>query len=326
MKRLIETRARVGLALALLAALLLSGTVPARAQTAPPPPTTTPTYPTATPFPTSTPGPYGYPATTPLPTGSPTATPTPWPWGTTPVTPPLPPPHTGHPAGSPFTGVPVGAPPPITFADPAITQTAGIWLGAIVRYSNIRTGPGTEYPVNRAWPAGRRVLIYATVQSSTGEAWYQVEHYPNPNLYVWAPLVRRIAPLDVPPVQHTGPWVDVNLTQQTLIAFEGATPVLATQISSGEAGHETPVGSWRIYWRLTSQAMDGGNASADTYYNLAAVPWVQYFQYEGDALHGTYWHDNFGTPMSHGCVNLTYQDSNWLFDWATLGTPVEVHY
>jgi len=238
------------------------------------------------------------------------------------------PPRAAHPNSGPYTSTPVNIPPPITYYAPALNSTSGIWLGVVTRAANIRTGPGVTYPSDRAWPAGRRVLVYGAANAPNGEQWYQVGHYPDPDLYIWSGLVKRVADLDMPGIMHPGRWIDVNLTQQTLIAFEGTQPVLATLVSTGKAGHETPVGSWRIYWRPPLQDMSNHNSQAggtDAYYNLKDVPWIQYFQMDGDSLHGTYWHDNFGTPMSHGCVNLTYQDSDWLYHWAGLGTPVEVH-
>ena len=68
-----------------------------------------------------------------------------------------------------------------------------------------------------------------------------------------------------------------------------------------------------------------GTAPNDPYYNLKDVPWVQYFYTSGESIHGTYWHDLFGRPRSHGCVNVSIQNANWLYLWASLGTPVIVH-
>ncbi|HUS13783.1 MAG TPA: L,D-transpeptidase, partial [Chloroflexia bacterium] len=82
-----------------------------------------------------------------------------------------------------------------------------------------------------------------------------------------------------------------------------------------------------IYWRLVKEDMDGGGESPSSlYYNLKDVPWIQYFHTSGEGLHGTYWHDNFGRPMSHGCVNMSIQNADWMYHWASLGTRVEVHY
>ena len=117
-------------------------------------------------------------------------------------------------------------------------------------------------------------------------------------------------------------WIDINLSSQTLVAFEGNAPVFQSLISSGTAEHPTVTGQFRIWLRFPSQDMNGRRLGYD--YFLKDVPYVQYF-YQDYALHGTYWHNNFGTPMSHGCVNLPTPAANWLFDWATNGTLVNVH-
>ncbi len=114
-------------------------------------------------------------------------------------------------------------------------------------------------------------------------------------------------------------WIDVDLVEQTLSAYQGDTLVFSTPVSTGVEGHNTPVGEFAIEWFVRSQDMSG-----DGYY-LADVPYVMYFA-DYLAIHGTYWHDNFGTPMSHGCVNLSIPDAAWLYDWASIGTPVVIHY
>ncbi len=118
-------------------------------------------------------------------------------------------------------------------------------------------------------------------------------------------------------------WVDVNLTTQTLVAYEGDTPALSTFISSGTWQFPTVTGQFRIYLTYTSQTMDGRRLGYDYY--LENVPYVMYF-YEDYALHGTFWHNNFGTPMSHGCVNMRTSEAEWLFNWSSIGTLVNVHY
>jgi lipoprotein-anchoring transpeptidase ErfK/SrfK len=118
-------------------------------------------------------------------------------------------------------------------------------------------------------------------------------------------------------------WIDVNLSTQTLTAYEGNQAVRSTLISSGRANTPTVTGSFRIYVRYRSQDMDGYRLGFNYY--LKDVPYVQYF-YGNYGLHGTYWHNNFGTPMSHGCVNLPTPEAEWLFNWAGIGTLVYVHY
>ena len=118
-------------------------------------------------------------------------------------------------------------------------------------------------------------------------------------------------------------WIDVNISNQTVTAYEGNTPVYTTLASTGTWQYPTVVGTFNIYVKYDSARMAGGYG-ADAY-DLANVPYVMYF-YGGYGLHGTYWHNNFGTPMSHGCVNLSTEDAKWLFEWASIGTEVVTHY
>jgi lipoprotein-anchoring transpeptidase ErfK/SrfK len=118
-------------------------------------------------------------------------------------------------------------------------------------------------------------------------------------------------------------WIDVNLTTQTLRAYEGDTAVFTTLISSGTWEHPTVTGQFRIWLTYESQTMDGSLLGYDYY--LENVPYVMYF-YQDYALHGTFWHSNFGTPMSHGCVNLETSDAAWIYNFVSIGTLVNVHY
>lgn len=118
-------------------------------------------------------------------------------------------------------------------------------------------------------------------------------------------------------------WIDVNLSSQSLNAFEGDVLVYSALVSSGLANFPTVTGQFRTWIKYESQTMDGRLLGYDYY--LENVPYVMYF-YQDYAIHGAYWHNNFGTPMSHGCVNVSIPDSQWLFTWAPLGTLVNVHY
>jgi lipoprotein-anchoring transpeptidase ErfK/SrfK len=117
-------------------------------------------------------------------------------------------------------------------------------------------------------------------------------------------------------------WIDVNVSTQTLVAYEGSAPVYNALVSTGTANHPTVTGQFRIWLRFRSQDMNGYRLGYDYY--LKGVPYVQYF-YQDYALHGTFWHSNFGHPMSHGCVNLSPADAEWLFHWAEYGTLVNIH-
>jgi hypothetical protein len=108
-------------------------------------------------------------------------------------------------------------------------------------------------------------------------------------------------------------WIRVDLSEQVVVAYEGKKPIRAFVISSGLPRTPTVVGEFRIKTKVKAQTMSGGSGAY--YYNLPNVKWVQYF-FQEYAFHGTYWHNDFGKPKSHGCINMTNADAKWLFDWA----------
>jgi hypothetical protein len=119
-------------------------------------------------------------------------------------------------------------------------------------------------------------------------------------------------------------WIHVRLSEQALVAYEGDTPVFATLVSTGKEGFETPTGLFQIQSKHVSTTMDGGDAAVDGEYSIEDVPWTMYFN-GNFALHGAFWHDNFGRPRSHGCVNLSPADARWLFSWSTPTLPAAWH-
>ncbi|HOG48459.1 MAG TPA: L,D-transpeptidase [Anaerolineae bacterium] len=130
-------------------------------------------------------------------------------------------------------------------------------------------------------------------------------------------------------------WIEVNLSQQMLIAWEGDTPMRRILVSTGTDLHPTVTGRFYVYYKTRTMDMRGPD------YFIPGVPWVMLF-YEGYALHGAWWHWSFGQRVSHGCVNMTIPESEWLYEWASPvlpegeyaawatpcnpGTPVIVHY
>jgi len=114
-------------------------------------------------------------------------------------------------------------------------------------------------------------------------------------------------------------WIDVDLTNQHVYAYEGETLVNSFLVSTGTWLTPTVTGQYKIYVKYLSANMHGPG------YFLPDVPYVMYF-HKGYGLHGTYWHNNFGTPMSHGCINLATGDAGWLYNWSSVGTVVNVHY
>jgi len=118
-------------------------------------------------------------------------------------------------------------------------------------------------------------------------------------------------------------WIDVNLSTYQLTAYVGNTVVMSTTVVDGAAATPTARGTFYIYWKLPTQDMKGYNTDGTTY-DTPDVPWVMYF-YEDFALHGAYWRYSFGYSGSHGCVNMPVSDAEALYDWAPVGTRVEVH-
>ncbi len=126
----------------------------------------------------------------------------------------------------------------------------------------------------------------------------------------------------VPADPNAEKWVLINITLQYLWAYQGDQVLWQGYVSTGLAKFATPTGSFRIINKLPVQDMEG--VIGGEYYNVPQVPDVMYFTDVGHALHGTYWHNNFGTPMSHGCVNLPMDVADWMYEWAPMGMRVEI--
>jgi len=162
----------------------------------------------------------------------------------------------------------------------------------------------TLAPVATSTPAGS--LVMSVVEDTP---------VPTPN-----PINNTVPTGNVqPPVGNGVRWIEVNLSEQRTYAWEGNVLVNSFVVSTGTWATPTVVGTFQIWNKTRIQTMSGPG------YSLPNVPFVMYF-YKDYGFHGTYWHNNFGTPMSHGCVNLTIPDSEWLYNWASVGTTVKVHY
>jgi lipoprotein-anchoring transpeptidase ErfK/SrfK len=149
--------------------------------------------------------------------------------------------------------------------------------------------------------------------------------------YTPAVYLRPIPPEELAPISPKVPAEEkriiVSTDEQTATAYEGDKVVLHVPISSGVASRrpasskiptDTPVGTYHISMKLPSRHMGDGNLTSDlNAYELPGVPWVNFYSAIGIGFHGTYWHDNFGYPMSHGCINMRNQDAKWLYRWTT---------
>jgi lipoprotein-anchoring transpeptidase ErfK/SrfK len=113
-------------------------------------------------------------------------------------------------------------------------------------------------------------------------------------------------------------WIQINLANQRLIAWEGSKRVYAIVISSGKKSTPTRTGTFKIQSKHKSTRMRGRT------YDVPNVPYAMFYQ-GNYGIHGAYWHRKFGTPVSHGCINLAPNHAKWLFNWASLGTPVVIN-
>jgi lipoprotein-anchoring transpeptidase ErfK/SrfK len=168
----------------------------------------------------------------------------------------------------------------------------------------------TEIPVE---------VLTVTPEATEIPGQMMMEIVPNTPTSEYIPLPTSVAPR--PAVASSGGtrWIDVDLTNQRVYAYEGDTVVNSFIVSTGTWLTPTVTGQFNVYVKYRSNKMSGPG------YYLPDVPYIMYF-HGSYGLHGTYWHNNFGTPMSHGCVNLTIPDAGWLYDWASIGTVVNVHY
>jgi len=132
----------------------------------------------------------------------------------------------------------------------------------------------------------------------------------------------RTAPAGAPVTQAK--WIEIDLSEQHLWAWQYDRAVFDTAVSTGTYLHPTPTGTFAIYAKYVADDMTGGTPGTPEYYYLPDVPYTMYF-YLDYAIHGTYWHHNFGTPMSHGCVNLPTPAAEWVYYWAPIGTTVWIH-
>lgn len=124
-----------------------------------------------------------------------------------------------------------------------------------------------------------------------------------------------MTPTPIAPIP--GKLIHVVLSEQRVYVYENSVLLKVFVISSGLPEHPTVTGEYLIKTKLPETTMSGED------YYLEHVPWVMYF-YLGYSFHGTYWHENFGRPMSHGCLNMRTEDAKWLYDWAPIGTVVKI--
>jgi len=212
---------------------------------------------------------------------------------------------------------------------PTITDwRLDVWEGATLGDTNFRRDPSTSSATVETVTSRTPVVVVDWVE---GEAvvenqitWARLES----GSYVYARNIGRAAPVEPPPLPADAPsegrWIDVHITQQLMVAYEGREPVRTVVMTSGQPGWETPTGFYRINNRVANETMESGSIGAESFYVLKNVLFTQYFTDRGHALHYAWWknEETIGRPGSHGCLNLLLDDAQFFWDWATIGTPV----
>lgn len=203
---------------------------------------------------------------------------------------------------------------------------------------NVRSGPGTDYPVQTQLRNGIVLKVGGAVERD-GQTWYKIVfdewlRFPERlkgDWYVAADYVRILLDEGDKTIWEDGAAtttkrIEVSRSTQTLTAYQGDEVFMTTSISTGLEMTPTPRGTFTIFKKTPSRYMQGPlpGFPASDYYDLPGVPWNLYFTHQGAVIHGAYWHDSFGEPYSHGCVNLETRDAEKLYLWAELGTPVIV--
>lgn len=164
-----------------------------------------------------------------------------------------------------------------------------------------------------------------------GQPWYQISDDKWDKLYyVRAEHLRIMPPEELAPISPDVPSKEkkivVRLDQQLVTAYEAGTPVFSAWVSTGgrlrSGTYTTPQGNFTTYYKRPSRHMAAGDI-ASSGFDLPGVPWVQYITKSGISFHGTFWHNDYGHPRSHGCINLTCAAAKWLYLWSMPNVPLE---
>lgn len=201
---------------------------------------------------------------------------------------------------------------------------------AIIRRDGCEAFKYENHRLSKVKDVPRRAVIKLTGHKSFfhGKLHFETEdHLYLPDTH--ASFFERVKKMPKWAKGTNGHWIDVSIGKQSLVAYEGERAVFATVVSTGEAGLEDPetskstkTGVFRIHTKHLTTTMASQTVGEE--FELKDIPYVQYFE-AGYALHAAYWHDDFGTPRSHGCINLSPEDARWLFQWTDPPLPAGWH-
>jgi lipoprotein-anchoring transpeptidase ErfK/SrfK len=195
----------------------------------------------------------------------------------------------------------------------------GLWGEISVPYTDARQTPSPDAHRSYRLRYSSAHRIVETVWGTDHRPWYRLREgqAPGARRYVPAEHVRPIHPEDLTPISPCirDKRIEISLADQLLTAFENDEPVFVTRISGGVGGDRaTPRGHHHIVFKAPSRHMVGED------FDLPGVPFASYF-WGAVAIHGTYWHNDYGRPRSHGCVNVPSEAARWIFRWTRPVVP-----
>ena len=200
-----------------------------------------------------------------------------------------------------------------------------------VPFSLARTEPNVLFKGIRLYYQTTYWVTKTVINREQKSIWYEIyDFHERKSYYVPTHDVRivpdeELAPLS-PEVPEASKHILVDLGTQTVTAFEDDVPVLISRCSSGAGKTKTPLGDFRTYHKSPTVHMINQDDEAEGGYDLPGVPWCSFFTGTGIAFHGTYWHNDYGRPRSHGCVNLTSDDAKFIYRWCNPVVPPGVEY
>jgi hypothetical protein len=181
------------------------------------------------------------------------------------------------------------------------------------------------YPGPRLYFGTTHWITGIVVDQRDGSLWYKAyDNLYNSHYYTHPEWVHIFLPEEINPVSPFVPenekHIEINLDRQLLLAFEWDILVYAARVATGQKNYESPTGWFHTFHKRPTYHMTGG-ADDTTVFDLPGVPWDSYITADGVAIHGTYWHNDFGHPHSHGCINMTPQDAKWIYRWTLPTVP-----
>jgi hypothetical protein len=216
----------------------------------------------------------------------------------------------------------------------AEVPTNGFWAQMTTPYALQHSGPSVDSPhydffyYRAYWQQVYKVTDMAV--DDKGRAWYRVADDPDiePKRVAWimARALRRLTDADFAPISPdvTDKSIKIQLDKQLLSCYEGSSLVFQTMIASGTTitgddgvlhDFSTAYGDYHVERKRPARRMKGGSEADGTNYDVNAVPWITYFVGTGAAIHGAYWHNRYGVPKSHGCINVVPDAAQWVYRW-----------